>query len=598
MDTLATSCANWKSYPSNLVRASDFPYITESYISQLDENEDLVFRPERGKVLLSDLIRSNDGIYEYPGCQMIEGDDDLKNRLSLDKPDPRRRFCFIQSKSSRDALLCSRAQLCMLLSRQQVMPAFLDFVFTFEPRENPHNLTSFQYEDKLSPLNQEPATEALQKSGVRIQHCFNILGIECDEKDTDLWKQRQVAAYHSFDVHNGNAFWIILKGNATVQHRMKQAADASLKRNPLFPKSISGSLQQALQEHLLILKWGTENWAPYLDSLEESCGRHTKITRYPEIQQLVDDTPIRRVRRWNTGTIPQITPIKKRSSTLNSFGRQALHFIEPGMRRASRAIPRLQRGDTGLSAQTQKMKLNDDQLVLDDLVSFKGLQSLNAIIVDLYAAASVIDQNKSVITDVRDRYLELGASALFEMHLEGEELKRCQDAINEFVRQTRLFESRLNSFQGLLRVILQRAEQGREMYNHIFQARNTRVAEFMGLAAQASAESMQECTEQMHLKTISMHLITVFTLIFLPGTFVATIFSSGIITFGDDGSSGFGPNIGDWKVREAGIKLFFIICLPMLSCTLGLWCLAYTSARVRLFMGRFFKSGIPHELPK
>jgi hypothetical protein len=32
---------------------------------------------------------------------------------------------------------------------------------------------------------------------------------------------------------------------------------------------------------------------------------------------------------------------------------------------------------------------------------------------------------------------------------------------------------------------------------------------------------MQVWTEQMHQKTLSMHLITIFTLIFLPGTFVA-----------------------------------------------------------------------------
>lgn len=32
---------------------------------------------------------------------------------------------------------------------------------------------------------------------------------------------------------------------------------------------------------------------------------------------------------------------------------------------------------------------------------------------------------------------------------------------------------------------------------------------------------MQVWTEQMHEKTMSMHVITVFTLIFLPGTFVA-----------------------------------------------------------------------------
>lgn len=505
----------------------------------------------------------------------------------------------------------------------------------------------------MSPLDQEPKIEALRKSGARIQQCFNILGMERDEKDPSKWKQRQVAAYHSFDVSNGNVFWIVMKGNATMQRRMQQAADTSLASNSHFPKSTHGSLRQALQEHLLLLRWGTENWVQYLDSLEKTCLRYTKITRYRNIQGLVDDTPIRRIRHWSTVSEAQPKPILKRPSTLNTARRQALLFIEPAVRRASHAIPNLSRGDTGLSAQTQKMQLNDEKLELDDLVSFEGLQSLNSVIGELHAAASVIDQNKRVITDIRDRYVELGESALLEMHLQNEEFKRCGNAINDFVRQIRHFEGDLDSIQGRLRVILHRAEQGSEMvrpfcipiyllddgrkgrrelvriadcffvykfqYNHIFQARNTRVAEFMARAAQDSAESMQKCTEEMHLKTISMHVITIFTLIFLPGTFVAvcnvdlssvfqsallipyeiqTMFSSGIIVFGTEGSSGFGPNLGDWKVRTAGIKLFFIICLPLLACTLGLWFFAYVYARMKSSVGRLFKASEKQELPK
>lgn len=109
---------------------------------------------------------------------------------------------------------------------------------------------------------------------------------------------------------------------------------------------------------------------------------------------------------------------------------------------------------------------------------------------------------------------------------------------------------------------------------------------------------MQVWTEQMHRKTMSMHLITIFTLIFLPGTFVAvsslrswaeqefqclnsslialqTVFGSGILTFGEDGGGGFGPELGDWKVRVSGLKLFFIICIPLLTVTLSAWLLSY-----------------------
>lgn len=59
------------------------------------------------------------------------------------------------------------------------------------------------------------------------------------------------------------------------------------------------------------------------------------------------------------------------------------------------------------------------------------------------------------------------------------------------------------------------------------------------------------------------------------------MFSSGIVTFGQEGEGGFGPFMGDWKVRPAGIKLFFAICIPLLFMTLCAWTVAYCSSKIR-----------------
>jgi hypothetical protein len=56
---------------------------------------------------------------------------------------------------------------------------------------------------------------------------------------------------------------------------------------------------------------------------------------------------------------------------------------------------------------------------------------------------------------------------------------------------------------------------------------------------------------------------------------VQTLFSSGIIVFGNEGEGGFGTNLGDWKVRMASLKLFFVICFPLLMVTLVVWFMAY-----------------------
>jgi hypothetical protein len=46
-------------------------------------------------------------------------------------------------------------------------------------------------------------------------------------------------------------------------------------------------------------------------------------------------------------------------------------------------------------------------------------------------------------------------------------------------------------------------------------------AEYYATSSRQSTDAMQDMTEHMHHKTVSMHVITIFTLIFLPGTFVA-----------------------------------------------------------------------------
>ena len=122
------------------------------------------------------------------------------------------------------------------------------------------------------------------------------------------------------------------------------------------------------------------------------------------------------------------------------------------------------------------------------------------------------------------------------------------------------------------------------------------------LVAQTSSDEMMNWTHKMHeiavktkQETLSMHVITIFTLIFLPGTFIAvslwslsrggfrvlttdsryqTFFSSGVLRWDEDGTLGT-----DYLVRGDGIRLFLSICLPMMAITIAGWALMYGVAR-------------------
>lgn len=95
-------------------------------------------------------------------------------------------------------------------------------------------------------------------------------------------------------------------------------------------------------------------------------------------------------------------------------------------------------------------------------------------------------------------------------------------------------------------------------------------------------------------ETVSMHVITIFTLIFLPGTFVAvrygwplarhlitaglthmqTFFSSGAIQWDEDGTLGT-----DYVARPGGMKLFFITIVPLTVVIMVIWGIVYWVAR-------------------
>lgn len=581
---LAQSQAQAHEYPLNLVRASDFRYVLETYRSRLEKEEKKLFSARRSLVVIWDLVKAQDTTYVESMANDVE---ELRSALEGSATDPCRRFIFLQSASSRDPLRCTREQLTLLLTHHQVMASFLEVVFTFKRRENPHSFTSFRCEDYLSPHHQQAGLQSIGRSGIRLQHCFNILGIEEDNEVKDTWRLRQTAAYHSFDLVEGRALWVVMKGNAKMRQRIETTTKESAQKRRGSLNSVQDSFGQTLDDHLLILQWCVENWEAYTESLEVTYRPFSSITEHAPVKELADDIPTNRaIDRMNSLRF-EVAPRRHTDGSQSAPAPQTL------LRRLSTKLTDLSakssfhgtlRRGTGLINGRDQAPLSPKikNLKLEELVSFKMLQDLNSLDKSLDEAISVIDQNKRVLTDIKSHYWKLVNSAAFELHVaESSALQSCKEHASDFVQRIERLEGDLDNYQGNLKTILRGVGKTGVMFNSILQHQSMRTAEYFAKSSEDSAGVMQIWTEQMHEKTMSMHVITVFTLIFLPGTFVATIFGSGILTFGDDGSSGSGPNMGDWKVRLAGLKLFLAICFPLMTLTLCAWLMAYCFARLR-----------------
>ena len=368
---------------------------------------------------------------------------------------------FLQSPSSRDPLACNRQQLTLLLTHHQVMPSFLDFVFTFRGREKPHSFTSFRYENYLGSNHRQAGLQGMGRSGIRIQHSFNILGIEADPKNEGKWLQRQVGAYHSFDPVQGRSTWIVMKGDAIMRKRFQSVTEESLNKGRSL-KTVQDFFAQSLEDHLLILQWGVENWASYTESFETDYRHFSSITEHAPVKELVEDIPINRMiqreqtlkfekdsrQQTNTSQTPTPTPapgimrrVTKRMTDLSSMS----HV--PGIKQ------RILRPYSWNSKTLSSPKM--PYFKLEELASIDQLQGLSLLDKNIDEAISVIDQNRRVLGEIKNHYRDLVKSSAFRKHFTNRDaLDACEESVQDFVQKIARLEGDLENYQGNLRTLL------------------------------------------------------------------------------------------------------------------------------------------------
>jgi len=130
-------------------------------------------------------------------------------------------------------------------------------------------------------------------------------------------------------------------------------------------------------------------------------------------------------------------------------------------------------------------------------------------------------------------------------------------------------------------------------FNNILEFRNTEMNKHFALNQYWSNMTMEKIAQRTAHETASMHIITLVTLIFLPGTFVAvrlvmphmgharhtltdlqTFFNGGNFNWdsGDDG----GP---PWQFNLQVFGLFMKVSVPMMAIVTFVWLGAYLWAR-------------------
>ncbi|OTA94293.1 hypothetical protein M434DRAFT_384027 [Hypoxylon sp. CO27-5] len=557
-------------YPVNLLRTGAFHHTLQSYRRSLNGNK--IFDSEYRSLACIDLYEND---HEFHRSKKLNTLDKLSGYIDEEDGAPLWRLVFLQSATSRSALGCTKEQLMFLLSYYQVMPSFLDFLLTFRVRGTPVAHAQFRHENYLGKNSPELVLPQFRRSGIQIQHAFNLLSVEqaSDPCEKNQWPLRQVALYHSFDGTNGRCFWIILKGNELMARRIFSATEQHRQLKAQEITSPETSFAASLQVQMIMIEWCSENWAEYIDHLEKEVATSSVEGKAAPVDKMTSSTGIETMhspRSTNTwGSQAGSSPINPRR---RMFPRSSSNLLAV-FRRLSRlksGMPTTSQDET-IEDVEAKPSLEEEENNEGDKLSdlerdfpFKKFQRLSLLTQELDQALVVIEQNKGVLNAMDEHYLSVSKSHGFTAHMK---TNLCDSDLMTFRTKIQSIERDLDIHYSRLQALSRALENDKTLFTTLLQYKSAKVSDYM-------TRKMHDIAVRTEQETLSMHVITIFTLIFLPGTFIATLFSSGVFHWDDDGSLG-----SDWVIRKNALKLFFSVSLPMMAIILSAWSLLYLYMR-------------------
>ncbi|CZR62157.1 uncharacterized protein PAC_12054 [Phialocephala subalpina] len=591
-ELLRKSCLEAFDFPKNVVRTSTPQHHLNTYrvrlAAEIDtfNNSDRLFC-EDGKAALDIWEYDDNGEEFQPTC--ASSIFELKGRLEgtslYSHDDPRCRFLFISAPHSRARLRISRQMMLAALTHHQVMPSFLDFIFPFGNQEYLQDFyfSGLREETRLQSPAEGLVIPQLGRSGREVRMCYNLKSVETSDGNPEWpWSIRQTAVYHSFDVETGKAFWITVKGSQLIKNRIQEAtAKGAVRQTEL--KSFDSNLKafaSTLATHLVLADWCVEEWRWYLNFLEkrlqDTTGRALAIIieREPSIfnepirqqtSQPSSPSILRTMSNFTKRTLSRGTRDTKSSSDLTglekvpfkpSFPQPTSPFDSPPPPPCPPPPPIIPPGMPGAPITESHSEEKDD-------FTFKNLQLVQHFEDKANEIAPVLEANIDILTELKEHYQSIMSS------------DDCPDDIKSCKKEFAHFEKRISSVITDLRrqrsrtQLLSRLLSDRKgLLYGILNKRAIETSKALGKRAQFTAERMEKVNDSMHeiakktqQETVSMKIITLVTLFFLPGTFISTIMSTDILQFQDNSEN----------YQSKALEYYLMITIPIMAVTFGVW---------------------------
>lgn len=588
MDLLRRSCDASSSYPVNLLYPKAFPYEHELYRQRLcapatqkalcfEQKQDGISQWgihvwEKHEPLDEYALKVASTVAELRHCFEHDGDNYKRDAAS--------RFMFIHARNACDRLNLTLPMLQQVLSHYQVAPSIVDQLLSYGRRKNEQDFSSRLF---YSNINNSPAYKIpeLARSG----HNFNLGYTLRTIEDPHSWTMRQLSVYHSFDMSTGRAFWLIIKASPNIRERLQEVTRASTSVNDCASNDQQKLFAATLSSHLVMCKWSNENWRPYLQELESDVHSLTK----PAV--VYEPKP------------PTNMPFYYDSDTLNSVANRIPRPVRKNsIQRASTFITRpFSRSSTSQTAHqppANRQPTLDEQIMEDltcevheedaDQFSILEMQRIQAIEEKLNSALLVLKGNQKALSQLRDFYQTISEHK-FDSQTYRQDAEQFSDQITNVLSDLEMQAWRLETLQKLL-------SDRKILFSAIIEHRTAEANKDLAKRAQKSQENMEKMTNQMsdiaektQQETVSMRIITLVTLFFLPGTFISTLMSTSIIQFDSNDS-------GDFQrlYSSEALALFFEISVPLMAATFIAWYAIYLWVKHRQKIQKIQKMKFMH----
>ena len=355
---------------------------------------------------------------------------------------------FVQAPHSRERLYTTRYMLALLLTYQQAIPGFLDFVFLFGKQaiERGFHFGGFRYQSRLSDSERGLEVSELGWSGRDYKLCFNLRSVERARGGGEPWSIRQAAIHHSFDVVNGQASWIIIKANKVLQGRIRSATGPQGLHKVKSYQEADRAFASTLATHLIVCQWSGENWRWYIDYLEESLQLTTGRTLSPIVKTPTSPTadpswsPTRQSTYADTHELSDIARVKQPSRPLQQT-RPSPSGLDPVTVSNENAAQSLCDPSNSLAS------VGEAEFTFTDLQKTQNAEE------KANAAALILKNNISVFADLEKYYRTLSTSQGWPKDLTthcGEDMLRFEQDLSSVRNDMQLQLSRVEALLHLI----------------------------------------------------------------------------------------------------------------------------------------------------